>query len=77
MHIIGFFHEHTRPDRDTFITPNYNIIDPNNFQWQKQTQSLTFGVCYNTKGVMHYPAHKKNQQWNVQSKVCIKLITFK
>ena len=72
-HALGFFHEHTRPDRDVYIKPNMDVIEatgrPN--QWTKQTQSLTFGVCYNPKGVMHYPARKYNQwnKWNVESKM--------
>ena len=78
VHTIGFFHEHARPDRDAFITPNFNVITGMWVsQWQKRTQSLTFGVCYNPKSVMQYQAHKKNGEWEVQSKVCIKLITMK
>lgn len=26
MHTLGFYHEHTRPDRDTMLTVNYQAM---------------------------------------------------
>ena len=28
LHTLGFVHEHTRPDRDDFISVNYDNIEP-------------------------------------------------
>ena len=28
VHTLGFVHEHTRPDRDDFISINYDNIEP-------------------------------------------------
>ena len=28
LHTLGFVHEHTRPDRDDFISINYDNIEP-------------------------------------------------
>ena len=72
MHVLGFHHEQNRPDWDVFISPNYQLLESLGWldQWQKQTQSLTFGVCYNPKGVMQYEANKYSNEWDVESKVC-------
>ena len=79
VHALGFNHEHERPDRDSFITVNYHLIKENwHSQYEKQTHSLTFGVCFNPKSVMHYPSGrgKDGTGWEVESEVCKSLITL-
>ena len=59
-HIIGFFHEQSRPDRDEYITINWeNIMDPvrNNVNFQaaeNQIDSDLLAVPYDINSIMHY-----------------------
>lgn len=58
MHALGFFHEHVRPDRDTYVFINVTNIDPNqysnNFVKKTTSEALTFGLPYEYGSVMHY-----------------------
>lgn len=60
MHTLGFFHEHTRTDRDDFIRLNItNIQQPamNNFNKDATTgnnAASTQGIAYDYGSVMHY-----------------------
>ncbi|KAM3861451.1 low choriolytic enzyme-like [Diretmus argenteus] len=54
MHALGFYHEHTRSDRDHYVRINWeNVKDyyVNNFQ-KRDTQNL--GIPYDYDSVMHY-----------------------
>ncbi|XP_055344801.1 uncharacterized protein LOC129592723 isoform X2 [Paramacrobiotus metropolitanus] len=56
MHALGMFHEHSRPDRDEYVTvlPE-NIrkgVDPRNFD--KLPLMVTYGVPYDLDSIMHY-----------------------
>ena len=56
-HAIGFFHEHTRPDRDEFIDIIYdNIRDgaESNFYKNQPGRTNTLGLGYDLQSVMHY-----------------------
>ncbi|KAK3703605.1 hypothetical protein QZH41_019159, partial [Actinostola sp. cb2023] len=56
MHASGFFHEQSRPDRDTYVTINWNnIMDGQSHNFNKKTpqESEIFGV-YDYDSVMHY-----------------------
>eukprot|EP00112_Aurelia_sp_Birch-Aquarium-sp1_P008322 Seg1913.8 transcript_id=Seg1913.8/GoldUCD/mRNA.D3Y31 product="DNA repair protein RAD50" protein_id=Seg1913.8/GoldUCD/D3Y31 len=57
MHALGFFHEQSRPDRDSFITiyyENIQAINKYNFDRQKAHAGLTQGTPYDYKSIMHY-----------------------
>ena len=56
-HAIGFYHEHTRPDRDDHIDVIYdNIIDGFQSQFRKfrPGQTNTLGLGYDLQSIMHY-----------------------
>lgn len=56
-HAIGFYHEHTRHDRDDYIDVLYeNIYDYFEDQFYKipEGQSDTLGYGYDMQSIMHY-----------------------
>eukprot|EP00105_Crassostrea_gigas_P015139 XP_011432046.1 PREDICTED: MAM and LDL-receptor class A domain-containing protein 1 [Crassostrea gigas] len=56
MHALGFWHEHTRPDRDTYIVVNYpNIIQAHVSDFTKMTpDEVNILGDYDYTSVMHY-----------------------
>jgi len=57
IHALGFFHEQSRPDRDDFITINFQNAGAgarHNFEKQKNTVVTTLGHAYDYASVMHY-----------------------
>ena len=59
-HAIGFHHEQTRPDRDSYVTINYNNIQRGTeFNFQKYSTSTinSQGVAYDYSSIMHYGAY--------------------
>ncbi|EDO30445.1 predicted protein, partial [Nematostella vectensis] len=67
MHAIGFFHEQSRLDRDSYITIYWDNIKPGmeyNFRKYKRGEADTLGYAYDLKSIMHYPkyAFTKNRQ---------------
>ena len=57
-HALGLWHEHTRPDRDTYIQVlEANIVDGD--QWMFKPQPITAGDFrspYDISSIMHYPS---------------------
>ena len=56
MHTIGFWHEHSRPDRDDYVKINIdNVKDHrrNNFKKQNMEQANLIGE-YDLCSIMHY-----------------------
>ena len=56
-HAIGFWHEHSRPDRDSYIRIRPSNIWPDkleNFQKLPPTQVDTLGTEYDYDSIMHY-----------------------
>ncbi|XP_065674790.1 high choriolytic enzyme 1 isoform X5 [Hydra vulgaris] len=57
MHALGFLHEHTRRDRDSYIKINWNNIEDAekyNFGMYSHEQAETLGFGYDFDSVMHY-----------------------
>ncbi|KAL3095685.1 hypothetical protein niasHT_023360 [Heterodera trifolii] len=58
-HALGFFHEHERYDRDSFVWFYPDNVDPaNHYQFKKETTDSTdnYRVPYDLGSVMHYNA---------------------
>ncbi|HEX9048000.1 MAG TPA: M12 family metallopeptidase [Verrucomicrobiae bacterium] len=56
-HVLGFFHEHQRWDRDQFITVHYDHIKPgraHDYDWIARTNWLVPSVPYDYRSIMHY-----------------------
>ena len=56
-HLIGFWHEHTRPDRGTYVDVLYNSINPKylkNFEIVDPSLTDDLGVGYDYNSIMHY-----------------------
>ncbi|HYC78308.1 MAG TPA: M12 family metallopeptidase, partial [Planctomycetota bacterium] len=52
-HALGFWHEQSRPDRDTYVTINWGNIDPA-YSYNFFTQSSTTVGAYDFDSIMHY-----------------------
>jgi len=58
MHAIGFYHEHTRLDRDQYVTIYWNnIVNGRESQFKKYPHGEAdyLGESYDYDSVMHYP----------------------
>ncbi|XP_055344390.1 astacin-like metalloendopeptidase isoform X3 [Paramacrobiotus metropolitanus] len=82
MHVLGFFHEHSRSDRDEYVTIIWdNIAKSDKEQFAKHEDGNTYGLPYDYESVMHYkhnafakdsgiptilPTNKKVPDWTEQ-----------
>ncbi|CAG7837627.1 unnamed protein product [Allacma fusca] len=60
IHALGFYHEHSRTDRDDFITVSWsNINGGSAYNFDKYPASFVslFGVSYDYDSLMHYSAY--------------------
>ncbi|CAH2093653.1 unnamed protein product [Euphydryas editha] len=65
MHILGFSHEHTRPDRDRYITILWENIKPGYKKYfEVRKEDYLSNLPYDYASVLHYPprAFSKNGQ---------------
>uniref|UniRef100_A0A7I5EAH1 Metalloendopeptidase n=1 Tax=Haemonchus contortus TaxID=6289 RepID=A0A7I5EAH1_HAECO len=56
-HVVGFWHEHTRPDRDDYVDIFYKSIQPGqdyNFEKSKPEEVDSLGEPYDFDSIMHY-----------------------
>ncbi|XP_065829640.1 protein SpAN-like isoform X2 [Oscarella lobularis] len=59
-HAIGFWHEHTRPDRDEYVKIIWDNIregKKGNFYERKASEINSLNVSYDYDSIMHYGAH--------------------
>ena len=56
-HVLGFYHEQSRPDRDKYVTIHHqNIIPGAESNFRKVTDVNSLGVTYDFNSIMHYYA---------------------
>ncbi|HZV36542.1 MAG TPA: M12 family metallopeptidase [Verrucomicrobiae bacterium] len=56
-HVLGFFHEHERWDRDQFVTIHYENIKPGragDYDWIARTNWIVTNTPYDYRSIMHY-----------------------
>jgi hypothetical protein len=56
-HVLGFFHEHSRWDRDQYLTVHYENIKPGrngDYDWVPKTNWLVTTSAYDYYSIMHY-----------------------
>ena len=56
-HVLGFFHEHERWDRDQFVTIHYENIKPgraSDYDWIPKTNWIVTSLPYDYRSIMHY-----------------------
>jgi len=56
MHAIGYFHEQSRPDRDTYVKVNFENVRTGFEDNFKKAASVDQGTGYDYESVMHYGA---------------------
>ncbi|XP_056402263.1 embryonic protein UVS.2-like isoform X2 [Hyla sarda] len=52
-HALGFYHEHTRSDRDDYVTIMYQYIPPAKLEFFKKLDTNNLGLAYDYGSVMH------------------------
>ncbi|KAF9417385.1 hypothetical protein HW555_005482 [Spodoptera exigua] len=77
MHVLGFAHEHTRPDRDQYITILWDNIKPG-YKKYFEIQNIPKeedGLPYDYASILHYPprAFSKNGQVTVLAEPNVKI----
>ncbi|EFX86892.1 hypothetical protein DAPPUDRAFT_312308 [Daphnia pulex] len=58
MHVLGFYHEHQRPDRDEYVSVDLDNVEPKNkryFEKMRISHYNILGHSYDYGSVMHYP----------------------
>jgi hypothetical protein len=56
-HVLGFFHEHERWDRDLYVTIHYENIKPgreSDYDWIPKTNWIVTSTPYDYRSIMHY-----------------------
>ncbi len=56
-HVLGFFHEHQRWDRDRYVTIHYESLKPGregDYDWVPRTNWIVNTAGYDFRSIMHY-----------------------
>jgi hypothetical protein len=56
-HVLGFFHEQSRPDREDYVTINFDYMLPETqieFQYYPAGIINTYGLPYDYSSIMHF-----------------------
>ncbi|OWA53903.1 putative High choriolytic enzyme 2 [Hypsibius exemplaris] len=56
LHALGFFHEHSRDDRDDWVEINWENVLPRDKRDFKKLKFRTFNLPYDYTSLMHYPS---------------------
>ncbi|CAI9719290.1 metalloproteinase nas-13-like isoform X3 [Octopus vulgaris] len=76
-HCMGLNHEHSRPDRDYYITVyRHRINGYHNFEKLSRDKAFTFGIPYDYYSIMHYHSRRNVQKNDVQAKASLQKIVF-
>ncbi|XP_019616427.1 PREDICTED: apolipoprotein(a)-like isoform X2 [Branchiostoma belcheri] len=65
-HVLGLYHEHSRPDRDEFVDILVNNVRPGeeyNFQKMSSSDINLYNIPYDYMSIMHY----YNSEWTVRA----------
>ncbi|KAH0555366.1 hypothetical protein KQX54_018033 [Cotesia glomerata] len=76
-HAIGFFHEHSHPDRDEYVKINFdNIKDDDKHLYEKLNLASvsTLDQPYNYDSIMHYPTFASSKRSGKQTIVPLRKI---
>ncbi|XP_019631582.1 PREDICTED: zinc metalloproteinase nas-14-like [Branchiostoma belcheri] len=58
MHVVGFWHEHQRPDRDDYVTIRLqNAEERYHHAFDKLPNSRKLGLSYDYGSIMHYESY--------------------
>lgn len=61
FHVLGFFHEHTRADRDNYLTIHYSNLTNEGVKWlEKKTTGFSYLTSYDHDSIMHYGRYSSN-----------------
>jgi len=72
LHALGFWHEHSRKDRDNYITIKWNNIKPGmNVSFIKR-ESDYLGLGYDYNSVMHYSAYANSKNKKTKKTIVTK-----
>jgi len=58
LHVLGLYHEQSRPDRDDYVVIDYDNIPRkywSQFMAMSESATTTYNVPYDFESVMHYP----------------------
>lgn len=65
-HVLGYWHEHTRPDRDEYIDVIYDNVLPGyevNFEKRTEAEINSLGIGYDYNSIMHYDKGFFRRYW--------------